>query len=121
MKKIFAILISLLFIVSVFGVASTMAFPPSTYIIPNKLYYNIGENVIVTSDGVYIPVVTPSGVLSLVSDSWDGQKLVMTWKAEKAGTVKFYNDNTSVLIKVAIDKPTPMQQFMKILGFGKKD
>jgi len=120
MKKIFAILIGFLFFGSVFGVASITALPEATYIYPSKIYYAIGEDVIVTSNGGYDALETPNGVLSYVGDKWDGQKLVMTWKAEKSGTVKFYNKNTSVLIKVAIDKPTPMFSFMKILGFGKK-
>jgi len=125
MKKIFAILIGLLFLVSTFAIASVMAPPPpglqATYISPNKMYYSIGENVVVTSDGRYDALETPNGVLSLVVIEWDDPKLTMTWKAEKPGTVKFYNENTSVLIKVGIARPTPMQQFMKILGFGKKD
>jgi len=123
MKKIFAILIGLLFLISTFAIASVMAPPPfpATYISPNKMYYSIGENVVVTSNGWYDALETPNGVLSHVGAVWDDPKLTMTWKAEKPGTVKFYNDNTSVIIKVAIARPTPMQQFMKLLGFGKKD
>ena len=124
MKKIFAILIGLFFVGSVFGVASVMAPPPdnTTYINPNKLYYNVGENVIVTSNGGYDALETPNGVLSYVSSEWNPTKgiLTMTWKAEKTGIVEFYSDYTSILIKVGIDKPTPMFSFMKILGFGKK-
>ena len=124
MKKIFAILVGLLFLVSTFAIASVMAPPPpvpATYISPNKMYYSIGENVVVTSDGKYNALETPNGVLSYVGSVWDDPKLTMTWKAEKSGTVEFYNENTSVLIKVGIARPTPMQQFMKILGFGEKD
>ena len=122
MKKILSVLIGLLLIGTAIGIASITALPSSaTYIIPNKINYTIGEEVIVTSNGGYDALETPNGVLSHVSTNWDGQKLVMIWKAEKSGTVKFYTGNTSVLIKVGIDKPTPMQQFMKILGFGQKD
>jgi hypothetical protein len=121
MKKILPVLIGLLLIGTVIGIASVTALPTATYIIPNKINYNIGEEVIVTSNGGYDALETPNGVLSHVSNNWDGHKLVMIWKAEKSGTVKFYTENTSVLIKVGIDKPTPMQQFMKILGFGQKD
>jgi len=120
MKKIFAILIGLLLLGSLIGVASVTAISDSTYITQNKINYAIGENVIVTSNGGYDVLETPKGVLSYVSTKSEGSTLVMTWKAEKSGTVKFYNKNTSVLIKVAIDTPTPMQQFMKIIGFGKK-
>ena len=121
MKKIFAILIGFLFFGSVFGVASITALPEATYINPNKMYYVIGEDVIVTSDGRYDALETPNGgVLSYVGSNLEGQKLIMTWKAENSGTVKFYNENTSVLIKVGIDKPTPIFSFMKLLGFGKK-
>ncbi len=120
MKKIYAILIGFLFFGSVIGISSMAATTDSTYIIPNKINYAIGENVIVTSDGGYDALETPNGVLSFVSSKWEGSRLTMTWKAEKSGTVKFYNKNTSVLIKVAIDKPTPMFSFMKLLGFGKQ-
>lgn len=120
MKKIFAILIGFLFFGSVFGVASITALPEATYIYPSKIYYAIGEDVIVTSNGGYDALETPNGVLSYVGSNLEGQKLIMTWKAENSGTVKFYNENTSVLIKVGIDKPTPMFSFMKLLGFGKK-
>lgn len=125
MKKIFAILAGLLFLISTFAVASVMAPPPigipATYISPNKMYYSIGENVVVTSDGEYDALETPNGLLSYVGSVWDDPKLTMTWKAEKSGTVEFYNENTSVIIKIGIARPTPMQQFMKILGLGKKD
>ncbi len=123
MKKIFAILAGLLFLISTFAVASVMAPPPlpATYISPNKMYYSIGENVVVTSNGHFEALETPNGVLSYVGGVWNDPILTMTWKAEKSGTVEFYNEHTSVLIKVGIARPTPMQQFMKILGFGKKD
>ncbi|NMC77651.1 MAG: hypothetical protein GYA60_10230 [Candidatus Methanofastidiosa archaeon] len=120
MKKIFAILIGLLFLVSTFALASAFL-SDASYIHTNKTNYAIGEKVIVKSDAGYDALETPNGVLEFNSSSWDGPVLTMVWKAKNAGTVKFYNSKTSVLIKVAMDKPTPMQQFMKILGFGKKD
>ncbi|KYC51769.1 MAG: hypothetical protein AMQ22_01163 [Candidatus Methanofastidiosum methylothiophilum] len=120
MKKIFAIFIGLLFLVSTFALASAFS-DNASYIYPNKTNYTIGEKVIVKSDSGYNALETPNGVLEYNSSSWDGPVLTMVWKAKNAGTVKFYSPKASVLIKVAMDKPTPMQQFMNILGFGKKD
>ena len=119
-KKIFAVLIALLFVASTFAVASALV-NNATYIHPNKINYAIGEKVFVKSDSGYDALETPNGVLEYNGSSWDGPVLTIVWKAKNAGTVKFYSPNASALIKVAIDKPTPMQQFMNILGFGKKD
>ena len=120
MKKIFAIALGLLFVASTFAITSALT-NNATYIHPNKTNYSIGEKVIVKSDSGYEALETPNGVLEYNGSSWDGPVLTMVWKAKNAGTVKFYSPNASALIKVAMDKPTPMQQFMNILGFGKKD
>ena len=147
MKKIFAILISLLFIASILGVASIMA-PPScncgedNILLPTKV--SPGQEFIVkykkectlylilTADsknamGVYIN--------SAGAPYPEGDYNVYPYVALKPGTIYFCNGECSTCCPpgsspsscyecetlTIAPKEYPMQQFMKILGFGKEN
>jgi hypothetical protein len=147
MKKIFAILISLLFVVSTFGVASVMAPPSCTcgednIILPTK----------VSPGQEFIIKINPSCTYSLSLDDWEnpvangyiafigspyleGGYVVYRFKALKPGTIYVCNINCAggcILMPSPISCSAceaftistsyyPMQQFMKILGLGQKD
>ena len=144
MKKIFAILVSLLFVVSVFGVASTMAGEcPNPVASPDVV--RVGELITVTSTCYFEndPIIIadgdkPIGDAELVSrpDMVAGigltpVEITYTWvyRATAPGTIKFdFVRNTSFIVNghthyvsnpVTITAQSyPMLKFMKILGFG---
>jgi len=145
MKKIFAILISLLFVASVFGVASTMAFvdyPDKVTATPESV--KVGDLITVTTnfyscqdpdiiaDGdklkgdaelVSRPEMTTAKGLEPVDETY-------TWvyRATAPGTIKFdFTVEEFGAIGSRISNPVtittnayPMLKFMKILGFGKE-
>lgn len=144
MKKIFAILISLLFVVNVFGVASLIAKDcPDPTASPDLV--KVGDLITVTSlcyfdkdptiiaDGnkpkgdaelVSRPEIVEAIGLSLVE-----QTFTWVYRATAPGTIKFEfspplvtsgtNDYTKVSNPVTITSNSlPMLNFMKILGFG---
>jgi len=111
MKKIFAILMSLLFVVSVFGVASVAA--PCN--LPDDITVRVGDTFTLESpcpicDGNYL------------EDTYLGDG-VHQYKAIKSGKVKFctncgYPEYCATI--TILPKYLPMDFFMKIFGFGKK-
>jgi hypothetical protein len=150
MKKLYAIVVSLLFLVSVCGIASlaatcegdgcghiwgtiTWSATPETV--------NVGEFITVTkhipgynlahtplqdftihgTGGVVkISGPTPSSVPTIL----EGNSIDVVWvyKATGSGTVAFGSDDLIYTNYVRIlPKSTPMDKFMKILGFGQKD
>jgi hypothetical protein len=144
MKKIFAVLMSLLFVVSVFGVASVMAdidfwatATPETVKVGDLI--TVTTNVYSESDPIIIADGDkPIGDAELVSrpEIVSGLGLfpvevTYTWvyRATAPGTIKFdFVRNTSFTVNghthyvsnpVTITTNTyPMLNFMKILGFG---
>ena len=145
MKKIFAILVSLLFVVSVFGVASTMAGEcPNPVASPDVV--KVGELITLTSTCYYgnDPIIIadgdkPKGDAELVSrpekTSAKGlfpvEEPTYTWvyRATAAGTIKFDFTIETAFIRPepehSVSNPVtitaqsyPMFKFMKILGFG---
>jgi len=117
MKKIFAVLVSLLFVVSVFGFASVMATPP-TCELPSFTSVQVGDTFTLINpyepcDGYYNGCVD-------VKYLGDG---VYQFKALKPGKVTFTctgSCNTGTATVIILPKEYPMASFMKILGFGKK-
>ena len=142
MKKIFAILISLLFVASVFGVASIMAGEcPNPTASPETV--KVGDLITVTSlcpfdnDPIIIADGNkPKGDAVLVSrpnttEASGLEPVEFTWvyRATAPGTIKFdfVRDSTFTVIepKHFVSNPVtitsnslPMLNFMKILGFG---
>ncbi len=137
MKKIFAILISLLFVASVFGVASTMATEPCKYEI-------IGPTSVQVGDTFQVKIMLDGGCCSSfyggVKDSievictkpgCEGYESIpggylYTYKALKVGTYEKLHavgcsPSETVYYGVTVTpKEHPMHHFMKLLGFGKK-
>jgi len=142
MKKIFSILISLLFVVSVFGVASIMAgVCPNPTASPDTV--KVGDLITVTT---FCPVDNdpiiiadgdkPKGDAVLVSrpditEERGLERIQYTWvyRATAPGTIKFdfVRDSTLTVIEPThfVSNPVtitsnslPMLNFMKILGFG---
>jgi hypothetical protein len=126
MKKIFAILISLLFVASVFGVAPTMA-GGITKAVPDSVA--VGELITVYYDSTGSSDPTVEGTAKVVkisgptltNETIEGTHFETKWvyKAYTPGTVKF-TVNGSDTVSVT-PKPHPMFSFMKILGLGKQD
>lgn len=142
MKKIFAILISLLFVVSVFGMASLIAtdcLDPTAS--PDLV--KVGDLITVTSFCYFgsDPTIIadgnkPKGGAELVSrpevevagKGLSSAEQTFTWvyRATAPGTIKFdfkplvtTSGNTKVSNPVTITSNSlPMLNFMKILGFG---
>ena len=134
MKKIFAILVSLLFVVSTFGVASIMAngcqcngtdfvFPSEVApgeIFTLKVRSTCSYNISVEGGGNWNDYIVQVGGVVTEGDMW-----VYQVKALKFGTVKFCHtggacSNSCESLKIT-SREMPMQQFMKILGLGQKD
>ncbi len=143
MKKIFAILLSVLFLGSVFGVASTMAGEcPNPTASPETV--KVGDLITVTSDcyssadpSIIADGNKPKGDAELVSrpatsfsKGLEPVDETYTWvyRATAPGTIKFDfgppssaepNGYTTVSNPVTITSNSlPMLNFMKILGFG---
>ncbi|NMC58085.1 MAG: hypothetical protein GYA51_01620 [Candidatus Methanofastidiosa archaeon] len=132
MRKIFAILVSLLFVVSVFGVASLMAGCPYE-MAASKDSIAVGQLVTVYSnhsftdrdpytDGAAVDKISgPTATSEVIGGVTYSTKWV--YKAYTSGTVKFsmcsdFGKQVTVTVNT---KPHPMFSFMKILGLGQKD
>ena len=128
MKKIFAILISLLFIASVFGVASTTATSFTLTATPTTVA--VGDIITVTYDKDYgsDPAVVAYGTLpkgDVVKVSGPTYKAAegltyWTYRATKVGTIVFETGAPKTGPVTITPKSHPMFSFMNILGFGKK-
>ncbi|NPV49797.1 MAG: hypothetical protein HPY60_01175 [Candidatus Methanofastidiosum sp.] len=142
MKKLFVILVSLLFVVSVFGVASTMAdIRFSAVAAPETV--KVGELITVTTNypssldpAIIADGDKPKGDAVLVSRPATSfskglfpveQTFTWIYRATAPGTIKFdFGPPTSAKINGNIvsnpvtitSNSLPMFKFMKILGFG---
>ncbi len=112
MKKIFAILVSLLFLGSVVGIASVTA----TCYLPDEITVRVGETFTVQ----YPCSICEEGYLEEISDI-DGY---VTYRALNPGKVTFCYDcksESSTCSTITIlPRSLPMDKFMKIFGFGKE-
>ena len=138
MKKIFAILISLLFIASVFGVTQTMAIvdplpPPckcdgTDVVLPSQVEVGKEFNFKYRTgcDGI-ISVLgggDKDNYMIQVGEEWtEGEMTVRKYRALSPGTLNFcpFCEEPNCVTLQILPKSTPMQQFMKILGFGKEE
>ncbi|HGJ65751.1 TPA: hypothetical protein ENS27_10210 [bacterium] len=114
MKKIFSILISFLFLVSVVGIASVA----STCYLPDVTTVHVGETFTVK----YPCNICDQGYLELVGKTGEFNEYY-TYKALKPGKVSFCSncENKNYCATVTIlPKEYPIFSFMKMLGFGKK-
>ncbi|KYC51994.1 MAG: hypothetical protein AMQ22_01056 [Candidatus Methanofastidiosum methylothiophilum] len=141
MKKIFAVLVTLLFVASVFGVAQTMAAPDCSGCNCNEVYYTVSQTSVQvgdtftasvklgclggldfdTSPGKFSEMIQYDPSKNLVINTETGWATA-TFKALRPGTLAISNDccpNDSITITMT-PKSHPMFSFMKILGFGKK-
>lgn len=131
MKKLFAILVSLLFVASVFGVAQAMAgggceCPPGTI---SQTSVQVGDTFTVTRkagctyDITSTPGTPVQTIVQVSSVTANGFETV-TIKALRTGTVTFTNHDsvcsTDISRITITPKEYPFASFMKILGFGKK-
>ena len=113
MKKIFAILTSLLFVVSVFGVASTMA---DICELPSFASVQVGDSFTLRNTH------EPCGDWEKYIDAESQGNGVYKFTAIRPGKVTFNcgscgGETVTVTI---IPKEYPVFSFMKMLGFGKK-
>ena len=114
MKKIFAILISLLFVASVFGVASTMA---TICELPSFTTVQVGDTFTLKN------TFEPCGDWEKYMDAQDLGGGVYQFKALRPGKVTFNCGScggTTATVTIA-PREYPMFSFMKLLGLGKKD
>lgn len=137
MKKLYAIIVSLLFLGSIFGIAPLAAVNPdpplpsctcgqTNYHI-DKTLVTVGETFTFSKNNLctYNESATPGSLdqtIQFVSGSSQSGWSTATFRAISPGIVTFTNVKCGEVVTVKIlPKPTPMQQFMKILGFGQKD
>ncbi|HOI76966.1 MAG TPA: hypothetical protein PLI06_05065 [Methanofastidiosum sp.] len=137
MKKIFAMLISLLFVVSVFGVASAMATEPCKYEFIGPTSVQVGDTFqvkLMLNGGCcwsYYGGVKDSIESICTQPGCEGYDIIpggylFTYKALKVGTYEKLlavgcSEDERVYYGVTVTpKEYPMPFFMKLLGFGKK-
>ncbi len=130
MKKIFAILTSLLFVVSVFGVASVVAIvyqcDGAEIVIPSSVqvgdYFIYKSNCTTTHSvvggGVFDDYVLPGEILPM-----EGDYFVVRHRTLKPGTLQFCPCDCAAACRTItiLPKEYPMASFMKILGLGQQD
>jgi len=137
MKKIFAILVSLLFLGSVVGITSVAAQNPirchcdgTDIVIPSQV--NVGQEFIIKMRTNCVVTTTVAGdetaffdYIVQVSESWsEGDMSAAKFKALKSGTLVFcpkYECQNNCKTLVITPKEYPMLKFMKILGLGQTD
>ena len=122
MKKIFAILMGLLFFGSVFSSAVLGCCMDSITATPNKV--KVGELITVECNGFCNPVplmIEGTGNASFVSLVLVDNHNTYTYRATKPGIIRFFNSDCPVKSNdVTITSNSyPMQMFMKMLGLGK--
>ena len=143
MKKIFAIVISLLFVASVFGVAQTMAgsgCPTCTcvdYFTVSQTTVQVGDTFTASIDigclsdpdleNNFIWTTTPGKFSETIgfNDETDVKiencTVTATFKALRPGTLIITHKGCGDSVTITITpKEYPFASFMKILGFGKK-
>lgn len=144
MKKIFAILVSLLFVASVFGVAQTMAqtncpgckCDTESYYKISRTSVHVGETFTLSIKQECYPI---AGALEFKTEpgkfnetiqydpatdlKTENGWTVATFRAIRPGTLTIINhcaqcNNDSIVVTIT-PKSTPMDKFMKMLGLGK--
>jgi len=136
MKKIFAILISLLFVASVFGVASAMAKDTCKYEIIGPTSVQVGDTFqvkLIQNGCCWGSPVGVKGALEVIctQPECEGYDIIpggylFTFKALKVGTyeklfyVGCFEDERIYYGVTVTPREYPMQKFMKLLGLGKK-
>jgi len=138
MKKLYAIIISLLFVGSIFGIAPLAAVcidcPPSPTCTCGQTNYHIDKTLVTVGETftfsknnlcTYNESAVPGSLdqtIQFVSGYTEGGWSTVTFRAISPGTVIFTNVKCGEVVTVKIlPKSTPMKQFMKILGLGQKD
>ena len=123
MKKIFAILISLLFVASVFGVASIMG----TVCTPTSVSSStvrVGDQFTFSAGSSTTPTVTGTGAVVLVSGPTEGAgcQYYTTYRAITAGDITIDVEGSYCPSHVKIlSKDLPFKFFAKLFGFGNKE
>jgi len=141
MKKKLSIVLSLLFVIGAIGIAfitstpggsSTYSATPATvkvgefititnHITGPWLGYTPRQDFTIYGTGGVVKISGPKPSVVPTIDGGESIDVVWTYKAICAGSVAFGSDDMIYTNYVDIlPKPTPMQQFMNILGFGKK-
>ncbi|NMC76311.1 MAG: hypothetical protein GYA60_03325 [Candidatus Methanofastidiosa archaeon] len=138
MRKSFALTISLLLLVSVFGIISTMAIPNGHKVTATPDKVKVGELITVTTNfysedpTIIADGNIPKGDAVLVSRPQlleaGGPDETYTWvyRATQAGTIRFdFSGKTLEAVIPRVSNPVtitkasyPMNKFMNILGFG---
>ncbi|KYC52869.1 MAG: hypothetical protein AMQ22_00564 [Candidatus Methanofastidiosum methylothiophilum] len=132
MKKIFALLISLLFVASVFGVAQTMAegtckCDGTDVVLPGQV--EVGKEFIFKYRTGCDGVISVAGggnkdnYITQLGEEWtEGEMTFRKYRALRPGTLNFcpFCEEPNCVTLHILPNSHPMQQFMKILGFGKK-
>ena len=126
MKKIFAVLISLLFVASVFGVASILgAIIPCSSTALSSSTVRVGDTFTFTvgSEGTPDVKVTGTGAVVLVSGPTkigEDHQWVTTYRAISPGDVKLVVNNYCESHVQIISRDLPFKFFAKLFKFGKK-
>jgi len=122
MKKIFAILISLLFVASVFGVGSILG----GECIPTNVSSStvrVGETFTFKAGTGTTPTLKGTGMVALVSGpiEVEGYTWITTYRAISPGNVEISVGGTYCDKDVQIiSRDLPFKFFAKLFGFGKK-
>ena len=126
MKKILAILVSLLFVASVFGVAQTMAtvLPCDCQII-GPASVHVGDvftvEVIKSGSCLFTINMEPSYV-QFISKDPTANGDILTYKALQVGTAKeIISCNGNSYDVTVLSKALPFKFFAKLFGFGMKE
>jgi len=130
MKKIYAILVGLLFLGSVFGIASITAgggceCGHENFIL-SQTTVQVGDTFTVNKyhHCTYNEQPYPgtlAEMLQFVSVKTEGNWDIVTFRALRPGTITYTNSGCNdVHIVTITSKEYPMFSFMKLLGFGKK-
>lgn len=124
MKKRFAILLSLLFVVSVFEVASVTATQLCTVTSVSSSTVRVGDQFIFSAGSSTTPTVSGTGAVLLVSGptAGEGCKYYTTYRAISPGdvTIDVGGSYCPSHVKI-ISKDLPFKFFAKLFGFDKKD
>ncbi len=133
MKKLPIIVVSFILILGTIGAGAVFGCAiPQFYVTNNTVH--VGEYITVVAvnysgsgcinyDGIQIlqeDCLSASDKAILVTSKCEGDKLTVTYRAVKQGTVKFKYVTCTQTVTI-MPKPHPMFSFMKILGLGKSE
>ncbi len=126
MKKMSVILVSLILLISTIGIGFALGCCIDTITAsPNKV--KVGELITVecraSCPGDQLTVEGTGNASFIDVTVSEGFYYTYTYRANKVGTVKFYNSFCTVRSNevLIVSNSYPMFSFMKILGFGKSD